>query len=281
MPIILSLSQYNGELWAAGPEGLFCVEDGELTSLLQPQAELACCAVTDTHLLVGGAPHGVAFTADKANWQAAWMDGVPGPVLCLAVDPRVEETGVVLAGSMEGGVLRSHNRGRTWTVCNFGLQDFVVLSLAWAPPAPPDRWPRWEVVFAGTESGLYRSPNGGRGWRRVDGMDAVAQVIAVAPDFHRSGLVLVGTEDRSLWRSADGGHSFARVEGAPDRVDALTATADGWLLSDDQGLLHSPDGLTWTRVDGATPALILLNTKDGVWAGNESGIARVEVASPA
>ena len=281
MPIILSLSQYNGELWAAGPEGLFCVEDGELTSLLQPQAELACCAVADTHLLVGGAPHGVAFTADKANWQAAWMDGVPGPVLCLAVDPRVEETGVVLAGSMEGGVLRSHNRGRTWTVCNFGLQDFVVLSLAWAPPAPPDRWPRWEVVFAGTESGLYRSPNGGRGWRRVDGMDAVAQVIAVAPDFHRSGLVLVGTEDRSLWRSADGGHSFARVEGAPDRVDALTATADGWLLSDDQGLLHSPDGLTWTRVDGAAPALILLNTKDGVWAGSESGIARVEVAGRA
>ena len=281
MPIILSLSQYNGELWAAGPEGLFCVEDGELTSLLQPQAELACCAVTDTHLLVGGAPHGVAFTADKANWQAAWMDGVPGPVLCLAVDPRVEETGVVLAGSMEGGVLRSHNRGRTWTVCNFGLQDFVVLSLAWAPPAPPDRWPRWEVVFAGTESGLYRSPNGGRGWRRVDGMDAVAQVIAVAPDFHRSGLVLVGTEDRSLWRSADGGHSFARVEGAPDRVDALTATADGWLLSDDQGLLHSSDGLTWTRVDGAAPALILLNTKDGVWAGSESGIARVEVAGRA
>ena len=281
MPIILSLSQYNGELWAAGPEGLFCVEDGELTSLLQPQAELACCAVTDTHLLVGGAPHGVAFTADKANWQAAWMDGVPGPVLCLAVDPRVEETGVVLAGSMEGGVLRSHNRGRTWTVCNFGLQDFVVLSLAWAPPAPADRWPRWEVVFAGTESGLYRSPNGGRGWRRVDGMDAVAQVIAVAPDFHRNGLVLVGTEDRSLWRSADGGHSFARVEGAPDRVDALTATADGWLLSDDQGLLHSPDGLTWTRVDGAAPALILLNTKDGVWAGSESGIARVEVAGRA
>ncbi|MEZ4556436.1 MAG: hypothetical protein R2854_08305 [Caldilineaceae bacterium] len=106
-------------------------------------------------------------------------------------------------------------------------------------------------------------------------------VAAVAPDFHSGGLVLVGTEDRGLWRSADGGHSFARVDGAPDRVDALTATADGWLLSDDQGLLHSPDGLTWTRVDGATPALILLNTKDGVWAGNESGIARVEVASPA
>ena len=112
-------------------------------------------------------------------------------------------------------------------------------------------------------------------------MDAVAQVIAVAPDFHRSGLVLVGTEDRSLWRSADGGHSFARVEGAPDRVDALTATADGWLLSDDQGLLHSPDGLTWTRVGGAAPALILLNTQDGVWAGSESGIARVEVAGRA
>jgi hypothetical protein len=226
MPIILSLSQHNGELWAAGPEGLFRVDDGELVNLLQPQAELACCAVTDTHVLVGGAPHGVAFTADKANWQAAWMDGVPGPVLCMAVDPRVEETGVVLAGSMEGGVLRSHNRGRTWNVCNFGLQDFVVLAMAWAPPAPADRWPRWEVVFAGTESGLYRSPNGGRGWRRVDGLDVVAQVIAVAPDFHENGLVLVGTEESGLWRSADGGHSFARVDGAPERIDAHVPRVD-------------------------------------------------------
>lgn len=280
MPIILSLSEYEGELWAAGPEGLFRVEGGALTPLLQPQSELACCAVTDVNLLVGGVPHGVAFSADRANWQAAWMDGVPGPVLSLAVDPRVAETGVVLAGTMEGGVLRSHNRGRTWAVCNFGLQDFVVLALAWAPPAPEDRWPRWEVVFAGTESGLYRSPNGGRGWRRVDGFHAVAQVIAVAPDFHRSGLVLVGTEDSGLWRSEDGGHSFAPLADAPARVDALAATADGWVLSDDQGLLHSVDGLTWNRLEGASPALILLNTPAGLWAGNEEGVTRVETPVP-
>ena len=180
MPILLSLSQYENELWAAGPEGLFRVADDELTAVAQPQQELACCVVTDSNVLVGGAPHGVAFTPDSGQfWQAAWMDGVTGPVLCMAVDPKVAETGVVLAGSAEGGILRTNNRGQSWHICNFGLQDYTILTLAWAPPPPVDRWPRWDVVFAGTESGLYRSPNGGLGWRRVDGLDAVAQVVAV------------------------------------------------------------------------------------------------------
>ncbi|MEZ4580760.1 MAG: hypothetical protein R3A10_03740 [Caldilineaceae bacterium] len=143
------------------------------------------------------------MTADKANWQAAWMDGVPGPVLCLAVDPRRRD-GRGACRQHGGGVLRSHNRGRVDGLQS-GLQDFVVLSLAWALPPPAERWPCWEVVFVGTESGLYRSPNGGRGWRRADGMDAQAQVIAVASDFHSSGLVLVGTEDRGLWRQTTAG----------------------------------------------------------------------------
>ncbi|MEZ4580759.1 MAG: hypothetical protein R3A10_03735 [Caldilineaceae bacterium] len=56
MPIILSESIQRWNCGPPAPEGLFRVEDGELSSLLQPQAELACCAVTDTHLLVGGVP---------------------------------------------------------------------------------------------------------------------------------------------------------------------------------------------------------------------------------
>lgn len=277
MPIILSLSQYENTLWAAGPEGLFQVEDDQLTAVTQPQAELACCAVTDSNVLVGGAPHGVAFTPDGGQfWQAAWMDGVSGPVLCMAVDPKVQETGVVLAGSAEGGILRSPNRGRSWNVCNFGLQDYTVLSLAWAPAPPAAHWPQWDVVFAGTESGLYRSPNGGLGWRRVDGFENVAQVIAVSPGFHEDGLVLVGTEDAGLWRSEDGGRSFALVDGAPDRVDALTAVPGGWLLSDERGLKHSADGLNWSAVDGSSPALFLLPDGDGVWAAGEAGVDRIQ-----
>ncbi len=276
MPIILSLSQYGNDFWAAGPEGLFQVDGEHLTIVAQPQQELACCAVTDTNVLVGGAPHGAAFTPDNgAFWQASWMDGISGPVLCMAVDPRVDETGVVLAGSAEGGILRSQNRGRSWNVCNFGLQDYTIIALAWAPPPPAHHWPRWDVVFAGSENGLYRSPNGGLGWRRVDDLDVVAQAIAVSPDFHADEQVLVGTEETGLWRSSDGGRSFTHVDGAPARVDALVSTDSGWLLSDDQQLWRSVDGISWSQIDHSRPALFLLAGNDEVWAGGEDGLVRI------
>jgi hypothetical protein len=287
MPIILSLSEskQSNQLWAAGPEGLFTIpenghgngQNGEaLNPTPQPQQELYCCGTADDRVLVGGLPHGVAFSLDAgANWQASWMDGVDVPVLCIAADPRVEETGVLLAGSAGGGILRTRNRGSSWWVCNFGLHDYMVLALAWAPVAPSDAWPRREVVFAGTEEGVYRSPNGGLGWKRSEGMDAVCQVIAVSPDFHRNGIVLAGTEESGLFRSEDGGYTFAPVPGAPTRVDALTATATGWLLSDAEGLWSSEDGLSWQRVPDSKATLVLLETNSGVWGGGEFGVKQV------
>jgi hypothetical protein len=273
MPIILSLTQIENTLWAAGPEGLFKVNGHGLEPMPQPQQELACCGTDGTRILVGGMPHGTAFSLDAGgNWQASWMDGVDTSVLCIAADPKVAESGVLLAGSAGGGILRSANRGYGWQVCNFGLQDYNVLALAWAPAPPQDAWPTWEVVFAATEDGVYRSPNGGRGWRRSEGLTGIVQTLAVAPDFHQSGLVLAGTEDQGLWRSTDGGRSFTPVENGPQRVDAITATPTGWLLSDADGLWRSPDSLNWSRIPGTKPALVLLNTEQGVWVGGEEGV---------
>ncbi len=278
MPIILSLAQTETGLWAAGPEGLFKLNGHGLEAVPQPQRELACCGTDGSRILVGGMPHGTAFSLDAGgNWQASWMDGVQTGVLCITADPNVGESGVLLAGSAGAGILRSANRGYGWQLCNFGLQDYTILALAWAPPAPVNAWPRWEVVFAATEDGIYRSPNGGRGWRRAEGLSGIVQSVAVDPNFHQNDIVLAGTEDQGLWRSTDGGRSFAAVSDGPTRVDAICATADGWLLSDAEGLWRSDDSATWVRVAASKPALVLLNTPDGVWAGGEYGVERVDI----
>jgi photosystem II stability/assembly factor-like uncharacterized protein len=198
---------------------------------------------------------------------------VDSRVVALAADPRVQETGVLLAGSEGGGVLRSLDRGYTWKAANYGLHNYQVLALAWAPPAPQGTWPAWEVVFAGTEDGLYRSPNGGRAWKRAENIHGVVLAVAPAPDFHANGVVLAGTEEGGLWRSTDGGHTFAEIGGAPQQVNALTATADGWLLSDTEALWRSHDGVTWTRVEGSAPSLALLPTERGVVAAVPEGVA--------
>lgn len=270
-PTLLSFALDGAALYAAGPQGLFLLAEGDATPQPQPMTELTCCTVVNGRLLVGGMPHVIAFRRLDGTWQAAWTDNIDAPVLCFAPAPHVAETGVVLAGAAGGGVLRSTDSGQSWYLSNFGMQDFNVLSLAWAPHPPPSMWPAWEVVFAGAENGLYRSPNGGRGWRRCEGVTGVIQAIAVSPNFHDNGLTLAGTEADGLWRSCDGGRSFEHVPDAPERVDALIALPDGWLLGDPHGVWESNDGLNWRLLPDSPPALALFATPLDVLAGGEFG----------
>ncbi len=276
MPILLSLSEDSGRLWGAGPEGLFIITGESIEAVPQPHQYPACCLSVDGRLLVGGAPLGVAYSQDGgANWQASWMDYVDSRVVALSADPRVQETGVLLAGSEGGGVLRSADRGRSWKAANYGLHNYQVLALAWAPPAPPGAWPSWEVAFAGTEDGVYHSPNGGRAWKRSQGVGGVVLCLAAANDFHSSGVVLAGTEEGGLWRSTDGGHCFSPVPGAPEQINALAASPDGWLLSDSSGLWRSSDGLEWERLPQGAPSLSLLATEQGVLSASQDRVTLV------
>ncbi len=280
MAIILSISDANDVQWAAGPHGLFRVGNEMLMPVLQPMERLACTLALSQRILVGGSPHGVAYTADQGqNWQAAWMSGCQSAVLVLAADPNVANSGVVLAGTEGEGVLRTTDRGGYWAPCNYGLRNYMILSLAWAPPAPASRWPRREVVFAATEEGLYRSPSGGRGWRRAECPELVYQILAVSPAFNDDGVVMAGSETDGLWRSSDGGHVFTRVDSAPEQINALCSWDNHWLLSSSDQLWHSPDGVEWQPVPGSDPMLVLRPGGNVVLAGNEEGLVALDQTS--
>lgn len=271
--LILSFTKNLEHVWAAGPDGLWKFSE-TWQQQAQPEQELYCCAVTGKTLLVGGAPHVIAHNLDgQDEWQAAWVDRIQEPVLCIAADPRLPESGVLLAGSDGAGILRSTDGGRNWKSCNFGLQDLSILCLTWAPAAPANAWPRWERVWAGSESGIYFSPNGGRAWRLAHGPQAPVQALAVAADFHQSGVVLAGTEGSGLWRSDDHGKTFNQVQDAPGSINALAALAEGWCLSDATGLWFSRDGREWALAAGSPAALALLPEKHGLWTGGDYGVA--------
>lgn len=277
MSIILSISQNEKGAWAAGPDGLFLTHGNGLDIVPQPEAQLYCCCAIYDRVLVGGLPHGVAYSLNQegTDWKAGWVDNVEASVITFAADPLIERSGIILAGTDGGGILRSVNRGTHWFTRNFGLQSFTVLSIAWAPEAPEDTWPSWRYVFAATEEGIYRSPNAGRGWRRAECDEAVYQVVAVSPAFHENGVVLAGTEESGLYRSDDRGHTFVRVDGAPQQINALAASEDGWVLSDESGLWRSEDGLRWEAIPDTGPALTLSRTAQGIVAGGEAGMSVV------
>lgn len=275
MPIILSLTYSNSILYASGPEGLFRMAGDQLEAVPQPMTDLTGCIGHSDGIVVGGAPHGVAFTRADGSWQASWMDGVTEPALCFATAPHIDVSGLMLAGTAGGGILRSANRGQSWTVCNYGLQEFTVLTFAWSPVRQTIAWPAWDDVFAGTDNGLYRSLNAGRAWKQSMGVSGVVQAIAVSPAFHTNGQVLAGTEAAGVWRSTDGGRSFSAVSDAPERADALAASGDKWWLGNPDGLWRSSDGVDWELVDASLPALTLLASAQGVWAGGEFGVVLV------
>ncbi len=280
MPLILSFAQLNTpagiETVAASPEGLFRVEADQFVPLAQPQTNLYCCAASGARLFVGGLPHGIAYSDDAgASWAACWLDGVEAPALCIAPDPRGE--GVLLAGTEGAGILRSTDNGASWTVCNLGLRSFNVLALAWAAPTP-DTFPAWETVFAATDEGVYRSPNGGRGWRRCASVQGVVQALAVSPNWAQDGVVIAGTEASGLFYSADKGHHFTPVDGAPLQIDALAAVGDDWLLTNQAGLWASTDGWHWVLIDASIPALVMLIADAAVLAGGEFGLKRLDLA---
>jgi len=277
MSIILSLSKGNGGLWAAGPDGLYQVTDEGLQQVPQPQENLYCCAAISDRILVGGLPHGVAYSMQQGeNWQAGWMDATYAPVVSIAPEPTVEHSGVILAATDGGGVLRTINRGGHWYARNFGLRSYNVLALQWAPTAPANSWPQWQMVFACTEEGIYHSPNGGRGWKRSDTPEAVYQTIALDQDYYKSGLVLAGSEGDGLFRSTDGGHSFQQATDAPNQVNALISIPGGWLLSDAEQLWQSSDGAKWNPVYNRG-ALALLSSDGETWMGTDEGVQRVNL----
>src|SRR4030095_3034752 len=127
-----------------------------------------------------------------------------------------------------------------------------------------------EVVFAGTDMGLYRSDDRGMKWRLLDNPMKGSVVWSVAIDPIDSAVMFAGTGTPSqprIFRSTDGGKSWAalRVAIADDCPNvgiprptgiAVDPTNDRnvWVGLEVDGVRYSTDGGdTWTKVNGQIP----------------------------
>jgi len=98
------------------------------------------------------------------GWRNRVRSAVKLPLVSsLVISPNYTHDGTLLAGTMEDGVFRSADRGSHWVAWNFGLLDLNVLYVAISPHFACD-----EILFAGTETGIFRSTNVGRAWREMD-----------------------------------------------------------------------------------------------------------------
>ena len=172
--------------------------------------------------------------------------------------------GSVLVGTIGQGVMSSSDDGATWSRAsiNQGLHsDCIVRTLVSEPDKP-------EVVYAGTDAGIYQSDDGGAKWRLLDTPMSGSAVWSIAIDRSDPKVRYAGTGTPSkpgIYRSSDGGKSWEQrpmeiAETCPavgiPRPTAIaldpTNSKNVWVGLEVDGVRKSTDGgETWTKVNGA------------------------------
>ena len=251
--------------FAACSTGLFRSADAGVTwQRLSPSSEIITTAVAlspafaSDRIVFAAVKGGILRSSDAGDaWFTSAFPAPPPLFSCLAVSPNFERDGILLAGTLEDGVFASADRGLRWQPWNFGLFDLNVLCLALSP-----HWQADETVYAGAETGLYRSGNGGRAWRFTGFPTEFAPVLslAVAAD-PASGetLLFAGSEARGLQVSCDQGESWRglALDAAVNQLQGKCAGDGGYSLYAllDDGVACSGDGGQSWRVVQRTETL--------------------------
>ncbi|MCY3833128.1 MAG: hypothetical protein OXG85_08920 [Chloroflexi bacterium] len=244
-------------------------------------------AFADDRSVFAAVKGGVLRSSDGGdNWYTASFPAPPPLFSSLIVSPDFARDGFLLASTLEDGVFSSTDRGLRWQSWNFGLFDLSVLCLALSPA-----WSSDETVFAGTETGLYRSANGGRAWRPTGFPTELAPVLSLAcltDNRSATTRLLAGTESHGLLASCDRGETWKPL--AADAISGAVNQLQIWQSEGadpsiyalvEAGLLRSDDlGRTWDTLFRAPRApSVMLRAGDVILLGIPGdGVLRLSVS---
>jgi photosystem II stability/assembly factor-like uncharacterized protein len=146
---------------------------------------------------------------------ASWTKVLSRPVRALETHPTDGETtyaALAVTSTVERAVLKSEDGGDSWAPVPLELEWGGAADFAIDPLAP-------DTVYAGTDTGLYRSADGGATWTRASGSFGYVTIrkLAIAASDGRT-ILYVGTT---------GG--VAASGGSAGRIPALQHTDDAYV----------------------------------------------------
>ena len=224
-----------GESWENVTDGQLAV--GEIGAIAVPLTDPNVIYVGTGSACIRGnvsTGRGVYKSADRGRtWSFIGLKeaGQIGRVRVHPGDPNlvyVAALGHAFGPNPERGVFRSRDGGRTWEKVLFVSDSTGVVDLSMDPTNPQilyaaawrgERKP-WAVISGSSDSGVYRSKDGGDTWQKVtNGLPTgiVGRIgVAIAPSNPRRIYVIAQHEEvGGLYRSDDGGETFQFVN--PDR----------------------------------------------------------------
>lgn len=192
----LLVSLDYGHSWRAAPGVL-----GKLTifAVCLPSAHEG-----DRLVVLGGAD-GVVYTRDLDSLKASRLPQEGIGVVALVASPEFVSDGVLLAGTLDYGILHSTDRGESWKARHYGLQDLGVFALTISPDFVRD-----ELALVGTSTGIYRTPNGGLAWREGILPNEEESILSIqfSPQYPANPCIFAGSESGKIIVSEDEGRRW-------------------------------------------------------------------------
>ncbi len=233
----------------------------------------------DSATLYAARGRGIVKSTDGGE---TWVEvniniGPNGYVFAVAIDPITPSTLYVAGNS--GGVLKSANRGGSWTAVNSGLpltteSRYGVTALTIDPVTPT-------TIYAFNYGDLFKSTDGAESWRAIPSPSRACGSLTIDPLSPSTMYVVcfTGAGLRSIFKSTDGGQTWNTISAGvpsnavivslaidpatPSNIYATYGGSEGW------GVLKSTDaGQTWSIL------------KTGLPPYNTSSVVAVSPASP-
>jgi len=223
--------------------------------------------------LYAGTLHGIFKSTDGAKtWRfsgqglrSRFLPGTPGlvssyppTVQALAIDPNSPAT--IYAGTSNGGVFKSTDRGASWNAANQGIPvepipefSLNIRSLAVDPLRPG-------TLYAGAIGNLYKSTDGAATWTPIPTLK-VYSIEALAISSGTDTIYAGGTADFNaayLQKSNDGGQTWVTINPMPGFVNTIAIDPflpnTVYVATDLGGVSRSRDsGATWSPIDDGIP----------------------------
>ncbi len=201
-------------------------------------------------LVIAAVSGGFLLSSDNGeSWGSVTLPAPVPSITCLGISPQFATDGTIFAGTLEDGVLCSYNRGTDWVAWNFGLTDLSVLGIALSPDFGTDG-----TLVIATETGVFLSSNGGRGWREtqvIAGLDTVLSV-AFSHNYASDGVIFAGTASSGLFATNNRGRDWARLDGniLNGEISVICLGSFGLLvLHNNEILLSTDSGRSFKSLD--------------------------------
>ncbi|HVD97399.1 MAG TPA: T9SS type A sorting domain-containing protein [Cytophagaceae bacterium] len=242
---------------------------------------ITCFTIADTLLYAGSATGGVYWSKTQAltAWSYANYTGLTSPHVSAltSIGLSSSTSGMkIIAGTSDGGIFVSKDKGTSWSASNSGLTNTNITALITVG----------QYLFAGTNgAGIFVSSDSAKTWTSANSGVNTSYAIT---SFATNGTVIVaGTDGGGVFASINNGGSWTAANtGLTDlSVNALAVSGTSIFAGTDNGIftanVNTPvwsqanTGLSNTIINGFTTnaGLVYAATNAGVYTSPDASVS--------